>query len=113
VESSEEEPVLQHTDFVAVPYLKYRLQVPANKQQAAVFYVHTSVSLWALLVLRSEGWQLIRDDPHYSHRPRFPFHEEGEPLRQGIPSEPIRQLRPSRPAGGPKAKKEEIYESES
>lgn len=37
--------------------------MPVNKQQAAVFFVHPSVSVWALLVLRSEGWQLVRDAP--------------------------------------------------
>jgi hypothetical protein len=34
-------------------YLDYRLQVPVNKQQAALFYVHPSVSVWAMLVLKN------------------------------------------------------------
>jgi hypothetical protein len=60
--------------------------VPANKQQASVFFVHPSVSLWAIHVLRNEGWQLIRDNPLYSDqqkRKEFFFDDE-ENVENGL-----------------------------
>jgi len=55
-------------EYYAVKYLKYKLHVPVNKQQAISFAVHPSISLWAQYILKSEGWQLVRTNPGiYSH----------------------------------------------
>lgn len=77
-QSNKSESQASQFEYYAVRYLKYKIHVPVNKQQAVSFAVHPSVSLWAQYMLRSQGWQLVRTNPgEYSHQGRgFQVKEE-------------------------------------
>lgn len=68
-----------HYQYVPVHFRDYKIHVPSNKQQARVFHVRPEVTMWAVNVLRSEGWQLIRDSPETLTEERESFFEEYEP----------------------------------
>lgn len=88
-----------------VYYGDYKVYVPSDKVQAEVFFVHPSVSVWALLVLRSEGWQLIRDRP---------VDHQASILPPTVRTNVHARLRTARVSsmGRPRKTEEEIYEPE-
>lgn len=47
-------------------YNRYSIKVPTNLSQAIEFRVQPGISIWAIDILKKEGWQLVLENSPYS-----------------------------------------------